>query len=159
MFSTAFKTGLGWMGASSDGESVCAIILPQRSKAQVTELITGRGSCDILAELESDIATYLSGERTDFRRYRTNPENMTPFRRRVWAAAREIPYGRTMTYGGLAGLIGSPEAARAVGGALNANPTPLLVPCHRVVSSSGVGGFSAGADLKEKLLQLEGVMR
>jgi methylated-DNA-[protein]-cysteine S-methyltransferase len=64
----------------------------------------------------------------------------TPFRRKVWEALRKIPSGRTMSYGELAAMLGT--SARAVGGACRANPIPVLVPCHRVVGSSGIGGFA-----------------
>lgn len=68
----------------------------------------------------------------------------TDFQRRVWAAIAAIPCGRTRRYGELAQELGS--AARAVGGACGANPFPLIVPCHRVVSSQGLGGFAGNTD-------------
>lgn len=68
----------------------------------------------------------------------------TPFQRRVWAAIAAIPCGRTRRYGELARELDS--AARAVGGACGANPFPLIVPCHRVVSSQGLGGFAGDTD-------------
>ena len=64
----------------------------------------------------------------------------TPFQRRVWQALREIPAGQTLTYGQLAERLGT--GARAVGNACRANPCPLVVPCHRVVASNGLGGFA-----------------
>ncbi|NYT02440.1 MAG: MGMT family protein [Methanosarcinales archaeon] len=82
---------------------------------------------------------------------------LTPFQREVLNAVREIPRGSTLTYGQVASLVGRPGAGRAVGGALAANPHPILIPCHRVVSSKGPGGFGYGPALKEKLLSLEGV--
>jgi len=66
----------------------------------------------------------------------------TAFQRRVWAALQRIPSGRTRSYGDLARELGT--SARAVGGACRANPTPLVVPCHRVIARGGLGGF-AGA--------------
>jgi methylated-DNA-[protein]-cysteine S-methyltransferase len=78
------------------------------------------------------------------------------FDRRVWGAAREIGYGETDTYGGIAARIGRPGAARAVGQALGRNPIPVIVPCHRVLRADGsIGGFSAGLDWKVKLLEME----
>ena len=79
-----------------------------------------------------------------------------PFRRKVWEAMRAIPFGRTVTYGELARQVGSPRAARAVGGACGHNPVPLVVPCHRVLASLGLGGWSAAPGLKEALLAHEG---
>ena len=77
------------------------------------------------------------------------------YRRQVWAAARHIPFGATWTYARLAAEAGS--SARAVGGAMAANPLPIVVPCHRVVAASGLGGYSGGdgATTKRALLEME----
>ena len=77
------------------------------------------------------------------------------FRQRVWSAIRRIPFGETVTYRELAGQIGHPGAARAVGGACAANRLLLAVPCHRVVASRGLGGFALGLEWKRTLLALE----
>lgn len=85
----------------------------------------------------------------------------TKFQRKVWAELMNIPRGQTISYGEMARRIGNPKAARAVGGALAANPVPFFVPCHRVVARDGsLGGFCGGQkalDLKEALLKSEGV--
>ncbi len=80
------------------------------------------------------------------------------FRQRVWRAMRAIPVGETRSYGAVAQALGS--AARAVGGACGANPIPILIPCHRVVAGSGLGGYSGGAGpaTKVALLKLEGAL-
>lgn len=80
---------------------------------------------------------------------------ITDFQKRVFSVVREIPRGRTMTYGDVALLSGMPGAARAVGRAMASNPFAIIVPCHRVVSRGGLGGFAWGLELKEKLLALE----
>jgi len=82
----------------------------------------------------------------------------TDFQRAVWTAMRSIPRGRTWTYGGLARAIGRPGGARAVGAACGANPIPVLIPCHRVLGSGHIGGYSGGDGLatKRALLALEG---
>lgn len=83
----------------------------------------------------------------------------TPFQTRVWDALCGIPYGETRTYGELAEYIGSPKSARAVGRACHANPIAVIIPCHRVVGSSGsLTGFGGGIDVKERLLRLEGAI-
>ena len=82
----------------------------------------------------------------------------TAFQQRIWRALQGIPAGRTVSYGELAGKIGKPKAARAVGGACGANPVPVLIPCHRVLAAGGgLGGFTSGLDWKRKLLAREGV--
>lgn len=82
----------------------------------------------------------------------------TEFDRRVYEVVRRIPAGRTLTYGEVARRIGRPKAARAVGQAMGRNPICLFIPCHRVVSAAGLGGFSApaGTALKRRLLAREG---
>ena len=80
----------------------------------------------------------------------------TEFQQRVWRALREIPYGETTSYGELARSIGRPSASRAVGAANGRNPLPIVVPCHRVIGSTGrLTGFAGGLHLKEGLLELE----
>ena len=76
----------------------------------------------------------------------------TPFQMRVWKELQRIPLGEVRTYGDLAISLGQPGASRAVGGANGRNPIPLIVPCHRVVASDGLGGFTGGLEWKERLL-------
>ncbi|MDH5423569.1 MAG: methylated-DNA--[protein]-cysteine S-methyltransferase [Gammaproteobacteria bacterium] len=84
----------------------------------------------------------------------------TDFQHRVWNEMRQIPAGQVKTYGEIAGILHS--SPRAVGNACRANPIPLLIPCHRIVSANGLGGFSGATsgyytDIKRKLLQHEGL--
>jgi len=82
---------------------------------------------------------------------------VSDFQRLVYENLTEVEFGHVVTYGGLARLCGNAGSARAVGGALSANPLPIFVPCHRVVSAGGgLGGFSAGVEWKKRLLQHEG---
>lgn len=83
----------------------------------------------------------------------------TNFQQRVYEKTKQIPRGRVSTYQEIAKAVGRPRAYRAVGNALNKNPTPVEVPCHRVVRSDmQVGGFSRGTAAKGKLLMNEGVL-
>jgi methylated-DNA-[protein]-cysteine S-methyltransferase len=78
------------------------------------------------------------------------------FQQRVLRELALVPYGEVTTYGALAARVGNPRAARAVGGALNRNPIPLVLPCHRVVGSTGaLVGYAGGLDRKQALLDLE----
>lgn len=82
----------------------------------------------------------------------------THFQKKVWEALGEIPYGETSTYGRIALSILNPRASRAVGRACGENPLPVIIPCHRVLSSGGgPGGFTGGLSIKKYLLALEGV--
>ena len=84
--------------------------------------------------------------------------HLPTFTQRVLRALLKIPAGQLTTYGRLAAKAGSPGASRAVGGAVGRNPIPIIVPCHRVVASNGIGGFGLGLDCKRTLLALEGVV-
>jgi methylated-DNA-[protein]-cysteine S-methyltransferase len=101
---------------------------------------------------------YFKGQPVDFN-LKLDYNVATVFQRQVWCVARTIPYGATRTYGWIAEMMGDPESKRAVGQALNANPLPLLVPCHRVVAAKGrLGGFSGGPEMKLALQKLEGTI-
>ncbi|MFP4364379.1 MAG: methylated-DNA--[protein]-cysteine S-methyltransferase [Spirochaetia bacterium] len=81
----------------------------------------------------------------------------TDFQKRVWKQLTTVPYGETISYSQLAQGINNPYAARAVGNALAANPIPILIPCHRVITASGkIGNYALGAESKMLLLDLEG---
>ncbi|MEW6770213.1 MAG: MGMT family protein [Bacillota bacterium] len=107
--------------------------------------------------LAGSLDAYFSGRAVEFAAVPVDFEGYTPFQELVLKLAREIPYGRTATYGALAAEAGRPGAAQAVGQVLRRNRTPLVIPCHRVLARGGTGGFSAGLPWKERLLRLEGV--
>ncbi len=111
-----------------------------------------------MRRLVAQLLAYTEGAPKRFNRVRIDADTLTPFARRVMQACRNIPYGHSITYGGLAHRAGSPGAARAVGSVMAKNRFPLIVPCHRVVAAGGrLGGFSAagGQGLKRRLLQME----
>lgn len=81
--------------------------------------------------------------------------NADGFKRQALNKVKAIPYGKVRTYGEIAKALGNPGAARAVGNANRLNPIPIIIPCHRVVASGGLGGYGGGLSLKRKLLALE----
>ncbi|URA10017.1 methylated-DNA--[protein]-cysteine S-methyltransferase [Thermospira aquatica] len=102
---------------------------------------------------------YLNGKQVSWPAY--NQELLTPFQKLVFAAVVTIPYGETRTYKEVASMIGRPKAYRAVAQALKHNPFPLVIPCHRVVSSNfpqDIGGYTPDPEIKKILLTLEGVL-
>ena len=108
----------------------------------------------ILVETERQLAEYFAGRRETF----TMPLDMrgTPFQKDVWRALQAIPFGATLSYGQIARQLGRPTASRAVGAANGRNPLSIVVPCHRVIGSSGkLTGFAGGLGAKAHLLQLE----
>lgn len=156
-----FDTCLGWMGIIGSSLGITKVILPKRLKEEV--LLQGGDHYTLVKEIDFVISSdllqrlrhYFAGEPTDF-----NDEldfgEATSFQQSVWKATQTIPYGKTRSYAQLASQLGYDKAARAIGQALSKNPLPIIIPCHRVISSDGsLGGFSAGLDLKNYLLCLE----
>lgn len=113
----------------------------------------------LLAEAIRQVRAYFAGERRDFE-LPLDWSLISGFNRQVLRElAAGVPYGAVVGYGDLAGRVGQPGAAQAVGTAMGSNPLPVVVPCHRVVESDGgIGGFGGGLETKRKLLALEGVL-
>jgi methylated-DNA-[protein]-cysteine S-methyltransferase len=104
------------------------------------------------------IEAYFRGQRVAFDDVEVEAEWATPFQAALAEALRAVPWGEVVTYGELAALAGRPGAPRAAGTFCADNAFPLVVPCHRVVSAGGLGGYgSLGAGYKRRLLALEGV--
>lgn len=142
------ETPVGLLEILSDGESLTAI----RKYDAADKNISG----DRLAiEAEKQLREYFAGKRKKFD-LPIAPHG-TDFRQAVWRALMEIPYGETRSYGEIAAAVGKPSAQRAAGSAIGDNPLLIIIPCHRVIrSDGGLGGFSAGTEMKEFLLKLEG---
>ena len=102
-----------------------------------------------------ELDEYFAGRRTAFTV--TPAPQGTAFQRAVWRELTAVPYGQTLTYGALAARIGRPGAARAGGQAVGANPCLIVIPCHRVLAKTGLGGFACGLERKKTLLAIEGV--
>lgn len=122
----------------------------QRSEPGATEVPT------LLPKLADCLTRFFAGEPVAFD-VDCDWAGRTAFEQAVWRACRRVPYGKTATYGDLAKRIGNPQAARAIGMAMSRNPCPIVVPCHRIVGSNGLGGFSGsgGLDQKRDLLEME----
>ncbi|MBO8173363.1 MAG: methylated-DNA--[protein]-cysteine S-methyltransferase [Bacillaceae bacterium] len=109
---------------------------------------------DAHREVVEQLESYFAGERWEF----TVPLDIrgTSFQKMVWSELLQIPYGETRSYKDIAVNMGAPKAVRAIGGANNKNPLPILIPCHRVVGSNGaMVGYGGGIHIKEFLLELE----
>jgi methylated-DNA-[protein]-cysteine S-methyltransferase len=108
----------------------------------------------VLVETERQLKEYFTGKRNTF----SIPLDMrgTAFQKDVWRALQAIPFGKTLSYGQIAKQLGRPAASRAVGAANGRNPVAIVVPCHRVIGSTGkLTGFAGGLDTKAHLLNLE----
>lgn len=109
---------------------------------------------EFTGEAVKQLREYFDGKRKTF----DLPINLkgTPFQVKVWKSLQDVPYGETKTYKEIAQMIGNPKAVRAVGSANNKNPVPIVIPCHRVIGSSGsLVGYGGGLDKKEILLSHE----
>jgi methylated-DNA-[protein]-cysteine S-methyltransferase len=108
----------------------------------------------LLGTARTQLAEYLSGERTSFEL--PTAASGDAFQQRVWAMLEEIPFGETMTYGDLAERLGDKSLAQSVGQAVGHNPLSIIVPCHRVVGKDGkLTGYAGGLKRKQFLLDLE----
>ena len=139
---------------------LCRIAFEPEGEAELERLADAFGvrvlrSPRPLQETRQELDDYFDGRRRSFEL----PLDLTPvpeFHRQVLERLVRIPYGETETYGALAAQLDRPRAARAVGGACNRNPIPIVVPCHRVVGSTGsLVGYAGGLDRKRALLDLE----
>lgn len=157
-----FPTDLGWMAMAGYGDVVQWLTLGHPSAAAAIAQIPSPWCESVAGNWKSDLVRRLQdfarGERDEFLDVLIDVGAQTPFQARVTACCRQIAWGSTLTYAQLAEMAGSPGAARAVGNCMASNRIPLIVPCHRVVGSSGgLGGYSAagGTVLKRRLLALE----
>ena len=163
---TVFETKLGWAGIAWSGSGLVAVRTPQSARDRVVASLRRRRpdaqEADppaAVAAVIADIRALLAGARPDFAAVRLDSADIPDFNARVYAVARGIPPGETLTYGEVAERLGDKRLAREVGQALGQNPWPIVIPCHRVTAASGkLGGFSApgGAATKLKLLAIEG---
>jgi len=161
---TLFKTKWGYFGLAGTEKGLVRSCLPlveaERVKAVLlNELTEAEYEKNLFRQLQEQITAYFAGSCVNF-----GPDvpirldGLSVFARRVLRACRQVKFGSTISYGELARKAGHPGAARAVGGVMSKNPLPLIIPCHRVISSDGrIGGFSAqgGTRLKNRLLQFE----
>jgi methylated-DNA-[protein]-cysteine S-methyltransferase len=154
---------LGWVGVAATEQGISRIVLPKKDKKSVLrelesdeiDVLSGPAASPLLAKAVKLLKRYFSGESVSFD-LPLDLRYYTPFQQAVWQAAAAIPSGETRSYVWIAKQIRNPKAARAVGKALGANPVPIFIPCHRVISSAGtMGGFSGGTGMKKKLLDLE----
>ncbi len=160
-----FETAIGRCAIVWGERGVKGFHLPQADPAQTRERVERRfaGAREstpppAIRQTMEDVIALLRGEVVDLSAVPLDLEGVPEFDRRVYAVARSIPPGRTLTYGEIAARLGEPHAARAVGQALGSNPVAVIVPCHRVLAAGGrAGGFSApgGVDTKRRLLEIE----
>jgi methylated-DNA-[protein]-cysteine S-methyltransferase len=161
-----FDTAIGCCGIVWSARGLAGVQLPEASEAATRARVLKRFRFvrevtpppDIKQAMDG-IMALLSGEPRDLTDVAIDDSDTPEFNARVYAIARKIPPGKTMTYGEIAERLGDKLLARDVGTALGQNPCPIVMPCHRVLAAGGkTGGFSAsgGVMTKLKLLSIEG---
>jgi methylated-DNA-[protein]-cysteine S-methyltransferase len=161
-----FETAIGRCGIAWGERGLVGVQLPEaeerRTRARMLRRFPGAAEeapPPTVQRVIHAMATLLRGEPSDLSDVTLDMRGVPPLHRRVYAIARAIAPGETLTYGEIAARLGDPSAAREVGRALGRNPFPLVVPCHRVLAAGGrTGGFSApgGVATKRRLLAIEG---
>ena len=151
-FTMPMDTPVGHLVLESDGDVLIGIWLPSQA---TTTRGDGHDAPPVLKDTATQLEEYFAGERTGF----DVPMELdgTAFQKEVWRELTRIPYGETISYGELARRVGRPKGPRAVGQANGRNPIPIIVPCHRVLASNGIGGYGGGLTIKRALLAVEGV--
>ena len=156
-----FPSQLGWIAIQTRGQTLVQLSFglasPEKAFAALDRSVAAGATVgEERSELSVRLQAYAEGAIDQFLDVKLDPGPQTDFQKRIVQKCRRIAYGSTMTYGELAEAAGFSRAARAVGSAMRTNRTPLVVPCHRVVGSSGKpGGFSAGEGVRLKLRLLE----
>ncbi len=152
---------VGSLLVATTERGLCRVSFDPEPERELDELARLHGtrvlrSARPLDDARRELDEYFDHRRTTFD-LRVDVAGLPAFQRKVLTELARIPYGEVATYGGLAAKIGKPRAARAVGGALNRNPIPIVLPCHRIVGASGkLVGYAGGLERKRALLALEG---
>jgi methylated-DNA-[protein]-cysteine S-methyltransferase len=156
IYTSTLKMPLGSMTAAAEDEALIGLwFFKQKYYPEQKSEWIKRADYPLFKSLDAWLRDYFSGKnpRLDFK---LNPQG-TDFQKRVWKLLLKIPYGKTSAYGAIAKALAN-SSARAVGGAVGHNPVSILIPCHRVIGSSGnITGYAGGVDKKIALLRLEGV--
>lgn len=158
-----FHTSLGWMGIAYGSQGIQKLAFGHETREDVAgrfelERMQIRSPNATTRPWIQELKRYSQGKTYSFAKLPLDLGPKTVFQNSVIRECQKIPHGETLSYRELANLAGSPKAARAVGTVMSKNDVPLIIPCHRVVSSSGLGGFSSprGLSAKLHLLKLEG---
>jgi methylated-DNA-[protein]-cysteine S-methyltransferase len=163
-----FETAGGFCAIAWNSVGITRFQLPTKSAEEAERMLLGRlrdaepgAPTPEVVDAVAAVKRYFEGGKTDFSSVKLDLGDQDAFFKQIYAATRQVGWGRTTTYGILAKELGAgPEAARDVGQAMAENPVPLIIPCHRVLAAGGkIGGFSApgGSATKIRMLELEGV--
>jgi methylated-DNA-[protein]-cysteine S-methyltransferase len=151
---TTIESPVGPLSVAGDDTGLRFLLFRDGTRSGAPGSDWHESNTGVVAQAVQQLRAYFNGK---LRRFNLPlaPEG-TPFQRTVWRELERIPYGEVISYGELARRIGKGRASRAVGAANGSNPIPIVIPCHRVIGSSGkLTGYGGGLAIKEKLLALE----
>lgn len=158
---TVYKSPVGPLYLTASSQGIMSLHFSQQSFDRMLKRyfagVRPERSDQPFKSLIRQLDAYFKGRPVKFV-YQADILSGTGFQKAVWQKLAELLPGQLTTYGSLAREIKRPKASRAVGQAVGANPLPIIIPCHRVISSGGkLGGFTGGIGLKKKLLSIEGI--
>ena len=161
LYVNSFETGLGNVHTAATDKGLAIVAIPGKSRkafeAKINKHFPGSRILvggPVNKQAQKQITAYLDGKLKKFT-LKLDIQG-TPFQKKVLKQVSRIPYGKTATYGEIASRTGCPGASRAVGNANARNCLPLVIPCHRVVTANGPGGYDGGVKMKLRLLKMEG---
>jgi methylated-DNA-[protein]-cysteine S-methyltransferase len=143
-----YQSSLGKLAITIVSDNITSLVFDGKKSGD------DEGEATLTRKISKQLDEYFVGKRRIFEL--TLQYKGTPFQMKVWKYLQTIPYGKTVSYQTVAKSIGHPKSARAVGTACKCNPIPIIIPCHRVISSTGeIGEYAGGEARKIKLLKLE----
>ena len=168
LYTATYNSPLGPIVIESDGEALTGLRFGDSGIGKALHLMPthATSSLPIFDEAIRWLDDYFAGKQTENAimgakkdgRITVQPKG-TLFQQRVWQALLTIPYGKTVSYGEIARMVGC-KSAQAVGQAVGANPIALIIPCHRIIAAHGqLGGYEYGIEIKKKLLELENILK
>ena len=168
VFTATYNSPVGSIVIKSDGEALTGLRFGDSGigKALHPMPTHATSSLPIFDEVQRWLDDYFAGKQTENAvmgakkdgRITVQPKG-TLFQQRVWQVLLTIPYGKTVSYGEIAQMVGC-KSAQAVGQAVGANPVALLIPCHRIIAAHGkIGGYEYGQEIKKRLLEVENILK
>ncbi|MCL2650638.1 MAG: methylated-DNA--[protein]-cysteine S-methyltransferase [Candidatus Azobacteroides sp.] len=143
-----YKSPIGWLEIEATNNEISRLVF-----CEIPGVIC-ESDHQVLRQCCSELDEYFAGKRKNFD-VKTSFAG-THFQNKVWRELLKIPYGKTISYAGLAKAVKNPKAYRAAGSANGKNPIAIIIPCHRVIASNGsLGGYAYGLEVKKQLLDLE----
>ena len=146
------KTTFGEFVVAITDKGISRVLFPRDKKPKISDKQKGDG------EIAKILFDYMHGKEVNFSTLKFDFSNCTDFQMKVYKSLAKVPFGEKVSYKKLGQMVGVPKGARAIGSAMRLNPIPILIPCHRVLTSAGtLGGYSKGLNWKKRLLKLEKV--